>query len=308
MTFPKGGIMDHEFYRELLNSLADGVYFVDVDRTVTFWNKASERISGFSAQEVIGKSCADNVLRHVDADGNHLCVEGCPLSKTMEDGKIRENEVYLHHKLGHRVPVAVRASPMLDKNGRVIGAVEIFSNNSKSLDVLTEIEALRKEVLRDGLTEIGNRRFAEMTLQNYEESLLEHGVPFAVLFVDIDHFKHVNDTWGHDMGDRVLQMVARTLANALRVLDVACRWGGEEFVVLLPNVTGPTALEVAERLRMLVENSWIEHQGELIKVTVSLGCAVSVPGENAASVVNRADKQMYRSKNGGRNCVHLDGV
>lgn len=300
--------MDQSFYQGLLNSMADGVYFVDLNRRVTYWNKAAERLSGFTAQEVVGNSCADNILRHVDDKGTELCVQGCPLAATMDDGQVREVEVFMHHKLGHRLPVAIRAAPMHDENNSIIGAVEIFSNNSKNIDILQEMEELRREVFRDQLTGIGNRRFADITLENHERTMRESGVPFGVIFVDIDYFKSFNDTWGHAAGDYVLHMVAQTLANGLRSLDAACRWGGEEFVIILPNITEESMRNIAERLRMLVEKSWLTFEGQQLAVTASFGGAVSRKDETAESVVARADQQVYQSKEGGRNCCYIDQV
>ncbi len=298
--------MDSKFYRELLDSMTDGVYFMDMERTVTYWNKAAERLSGYASEEIIGKSCSDNLLRHVDADGVELCITGCPMAATMNDGKVREASVFMHHKFGHRVPVFVRSSPMLDDFGQIVGAVEVFSDNGKNLDILKEIEGLRKEVLTDPLTGIGNRRYADITMDRMDKTLRESKVPFGVLFVDIDHFKRVNDTWGHSVGDTVLAMVAKTLSAVLRPLDVACRWGGEEFVILLSNTTEAGLSIVAERLRMLVENSWIDHEGQRLAVTISVGGSYSVKEDSAASVVDRADRQVYLSKEAGRNCVHVN--
>ncbi|WP_421902574.1 diguanylate cyclase [Maridesulfovibrio sp.] len=300
--------MERKFYKEVLESLTDGVYFTNLDRKVTYWNKAAERLSGYSATEVVGKSCADNVLRHVDENGIELCIEGCPLAATMEDGEIRETNVFMHHKFGHRVPVFVRASPMRDENGQIVGAVEVFTDNSKNLDMLREMEELRKEVLTDQLTKVGNRRYASIIMERLEDSLQKEDVSFGVLFVDLDHFKNVNDTWGHHVGDLVLQMAAKTLKAALRPLDVVCRWGGEEFVILIPNIESEGLAVLAERVRMLVENSWVDHEGERISVTASFGGAVAEQGEVAESVVDRADKQVYLSKESGRNCIHIGGV
>lgn len=298
--------MPTDFYRELLDALADGVYFVDADRRVTYWNKAAERISGYSAQEILGKRCADNFLRHVDDKGTHLCIHGCPLAATISDGELREADIYMHHKFGHRVPVSVRATPIRDEDGTIIGAVEIFTDNSKQQDLIKELETVRKEVLSDALTGIGNRRFAELTMAGFDQAMRESNVPFGILMADIDHFKAVNDTWGHHVGDLVLAMVARTLSSVSRRLDVACRWGGEEFVVLIPNTSTDKLTLIAERLRMLVENSWLDHAGELIKVTISMGGAVSMQGEASESVLKRADRQLYVSKDSGRNCVHIE--
>jgi diguanylate cyclase (GGDEF)-like protein len=126
--------------------------------------------------------------------------------------------------------------------------------------------------------------------------------------VDLDHFKRVNDTWGHHVGDLVLRMTAKTLTASLRPLDVVCRWGGEEFLILIPNIESEGLAVLAGRIRMLLENSWIDHEGERISVTGSFGGAISEKGESAESVVDRADKQVYLSKGSGRNCIHIGDV
>lgn len=296
-----------EFYEKLLENIYDGVYYVDKDKRITFWNKGAERISGYPAAEVIGKSCADNILRHVDDHGNELCVKGCPLGATMKDGHTREMGVFMHHKQGHRVPIYVRSSPIRDEEGNISGAVEVFSDNAKSVQNLEIIEKLQKEVFKDALTGLGNRRFADINLDNMLHSLREHGIVFGVLFVDADHFKAVNDTYGHKVGDEVLTMIAKSISGGLRPLDVPCRWGGEEFVVLLPNATLGMLHRVGERLRMLVEHSWIVHKGLRVSVTVSIGGALSREDDTVESIVDRADKELYRSKEAGRNCVNAVG-
>ncbi|MCP4645400.1 MAG: PAS domain S-box protein, partial [bacterium] len=102
--------MEESQFRNILDNLYDAVYFVDRDVGITYWNQAAERLTGFSASEVTGRKCSDAVLTHVDEQGHLLCVHGCPLQATMQDGSSREAEVFLHHKNGFRVPVAVRTS------------------------------------------------------------------------------------------------------------------------------------------------------------------------------------------------------
>lgn len=297
--------MDPSFYKTLLESIFDGVYCVDLDRKITYWNAGAERLTGYSKEEVIGRGCDDNILRHVDADGNQLCLTGCPLADTINDGEMREAEVYLHHKMGHRMPVFVRSAPTHDADGSITGAVEIFADNSKSVNTLKELEELQQEVFRDSLTGLGNRKYAEHNIINFLAAGREQEVRFGLLFIDIDHFKKVNDTYGHNTGDEVLKMVSQTLAGGLRATDLACRWGGEEFVVVLPNISKQNLPGFAERLRMLVENSWLEYDGEMIRVTASFGGAISEPGDKIESLVERADQQTYLSKQCGRNCVHI---
>ena len=120
--------MDKHFYQGLLDQISDGVYFVTLDRRITYWNGGAERITGYGAHEVLGHSCAEGILRHVDDAGHQLCVQGCPLLAVMKDGRPREARVYLHHKDGHRVPVTVKGQALRDSGGKIVGSVEVFSS------------------------------------------------------------------------------------------------------------------------------------------------------------------------------------
>jgi len=297
--------MDERFYRGLLDLLYDGVYFVDKNRTITFWNKAAKRITGYGPEEVIGSSCRDNLLMHVNGGGVELCLGHCPLAATMEDGEVREVDVYLHHKAGHRVPISVRATPLLDERGEVAGAVEVFTDNTERLDMHEMLERYEREALLDQLTGVGNRRFADMRLATVLDEFKRHKAPFGFLFVDIDHFKRVNDNYGHAVGDKALSMVAKTMESALRPMDVVCRFGGEEFVVILPNMEPEAFRRVAERLRVLIENSWLHTDQGPLTVTASVGGTLARPGDTAEDLIQRADERMYFCKQHGRNQVSL---
>ena len=290
-----------QFYRGLLDSLSDGVYFVDHDRTITFWNQAAEAITGYSADEIVGMRCGEEVLNHTDAQGHSLCAQGCPVAATATDGAMREAEVYLRHKDGHRVPVLVRATPVLDAAGRPIGAVEVFNNNSSRLESLDRLRELEEMALIDSLTGLGNRRYTQMTLTARLDETKRYGWPFGVLFIDIDHFKRVNDSLGHRAGDEVLAMVGRTLQNSLRPFDFLGRWGGEEFLAVVVNVGHDQLRPVAERAHALVGRSRLQRQPDPIEVTVSIGAAVARPSDTPQSLVERADRLMYEAKNAGRN-------
>ncbi len=296
--------MPDKLLASIVDTISEGVYFTDRDRRITFWNKAAERITGFRAKEVTGSRCRDNILRHVDERGTELCVHGCPLAATMSDGKSREAQVWLHHRDGHRVPVDVRAAPVTDSSGAIVGAIEIFADRSDRGAVMEELERLKKEALVDQLTRVGNRRYAVMTLETRLHELETHKVPFGVALFDVDHFKKVNDVHGHNMGDRVLAMVSATIAGALRRLDAVARWGGEEFLVIAPSVDLPTLERLAERCRILVQAAWLDLEGGgKLEVTMSGGAAMAEPGDDAAKLVGRADELLYKAKEGGRNRV-----
>ncbi|MBU1229454.1 MAG: diguanylate cyclase [Proteobacteria bacterium] len=298
--------MDAEFYRGLLDSLAEGVYFVDRDRCVKYWNRAAERLSGYAAQEVLGNRGADKILQHMVMLGGSLCIQEYPLAATMEDGQVREAELYLLHKYGYRIPVVVRATPVRDSSGAIVGAAEVFRSNVKDMNVLEELEALHKDSFTDQLTGVGNRHFADMTFKTLEMSSSGYGVPFGVLMVEVDGFSARSEAWGQDVSGQVLRMVAQTLAKTLRSLDVICRWNGTDFVLLVAIANEQMLLGMAKRQRLLVETSSLDRGGEGITVTASLGGAVSRQGETAAEVVARATAQLRRSQAAGGNLALID--
>src|SRR5512133_1911492 len=120
-------------YRSILDSIHDGVYFVDPDRNIVYWNHAAEMITGYTAEEVIGRRCSDCILRHCTAEGSVLCGAGCPLERTMIDGIGLEADLWLHHKNGHRIPVTVHTTAVKGDAGDVVGCVEVFSDNSRKI-------------------------------------------------------------------------------------------------------------------------------------------------------------------------------
>lgn len=300
-------VTDEKFYQVLLDNLNDGVYFVDRDRRITYWSKGAERITGYQKAEVVGRCCADNLLTHVDEKGSSLCLGGCPLSFAMNDGIARNGEIFLHHRDGHRVPVTVRAFPLRNAQGEVEGAVEIFNDNTNQTLMLERIAQFEKMAYLDTLTGVANRRFTEMTLHSRLDERHRYGWAFGILFIDVDHFKNVNDQYGHDVGDQVLAMVAKTLSNSVRSFDFVGRWGGEEFLAILANVDAAELHTFADRIRALVEQSHLAvgTGGQQVRVTVSIGGTITRSDDSLATLIKRADEFMYASKRAGRNCVTM---
>jgi len=296
----------NEQYLRILDSLNDGVYFVDRHRQITYWNQGAESLSGYSREEIVGTHCSDNTLVHVDEQGVNLCVNGCPLSKAMVDGRECEAEAFLHHKDGHRLRVSVKAIPVFDEDGEVIGAVEVFKDLTHQEALQKKMEQLEEMALLDPLTRLANRRHVEASLQRRLEEFTRYGWNFGVLFIDVDHFKSINDEYGHDVGDKVLKLVSLTLQNSLRPFDFLGRWGGEEFVALVVNVNEKQLVHIAERARRLLEQSQIQVADKRIQVTVSIGATMAERADNMGDLVKRADQLMYRAKSGGRNRVFAE--
>lgn len=293
---------EKDFYKDIIDNLYDGIYFVDRDRIITYWNKGAERITGYPAAQTLGRGCRENLLNHVTANGVQLCQSNCPLAAVMEDGKEREAEVFLHHADGHRLPVVIRASALRDGEGNIIGAIESFSNNASLIETRSKLRAVRQAVMSDPLTGLGNRKYLEGRLSAVVAEHHSNASPAGLLFIDVDHFKRVNDTYGHNTGDQVLRMIARTLRHALRSTDTLGRWGGEEFIVILPGLQEKAALQqIAEKVRTLVEYSRLDVDGQGLTVTVSIGATLLRPDDTPELLIGRADQLMYQSKQTGRN-------
>ncbi len=295
-----------DFYKELLKSIDIGIYFVDNDRKITFFNDAAEKITGFSRDEVIGISCVDNLFNHMDKDGNHLCLSGCPLKSTMEDGISREADVFLHHKDGHRVPVHVSSVQIKNEKGEIVGAVETFKDIMSYYKMEKENNDLKTLAMIDGLTDIPNRRYLDEWLISKHREFIKFNRTYAVLIFDIDNFKRVNDTYGHLIGDEILKVVSNTLKGANRANDIVARYGGEEFVVVLSGVREKDINRIGSRMGSLIANSTYEVGQEDVSVSVSIGGSIVREGDDIDILLKRADSFLYESKQNGKNRINSE--
>ena len=291
------------FHAKLLDSVFDGVYFVDPERKITYWNRGAENLTGYSAREAVQRHCYDNFLGHVDEKGCALCTNGCPLTSTLLDGQRREADVFLRHKLGHRVPVCVRVAPITNQSGQIVGAVEIFNDVSARKQVERRVRELEGIAFRDTLTCLPNRRYVELKVKQSLEELRQFERPFGLLMFDVDHFKQVNDRYGHDTGDAILKVISETMTKSLRANDIVGRWGGEEFLAVLLDVDAGLLRGLAERCRSLVAESGVLSGESRISVTVSVGATLVTREDSIHEAIKRADQLMYVSKSSGRNRI-----
>jgi diguanylate cyclase (GGDEF)-like protein len=297
-----------DIYKAILDQTYDGVYFVDNDRRITYWNKGAQRISGYQPEEMVSFRCSDDRLCHIDTEGRGMCGPLCPLSRAVNNGQsTAQTRVYLKHKDGRRVPVDLVSSPISDPEGKRLGAVQIFRDASIYEEEAKASELLSKLAAIDPLTELLNRRKIEMELDLELKKSKRLGLPLSLIFCDLDYFKQINDKYGHPVGDEVLKGVSRQLQAGTREYDRVARYGGEEFLIMLPQTKVEIAAEIAERLRMSVERWRLIHQEKLwpLNITISLGVAEMNRDETLDSLIDRADKALYRAKQGGRNAVYV---
>lgn len=284
------------FFFEIFDHLYEGVCFIDRDQRIAYWSKGAERIVGYKESEVVGTRCSDNLCIHLDEEGLQRFKGRCPSEKAPVDGTMREGRLYLRHREGHTVQVSSRAIPIHSSDGLIEGVVLVFSDYLPKAEIMKRIEELQKLAMLDPLTEVGNRRCAETYLHTRFDEMRRYGRRFGVILFDIDHFKLINDIYGHDAGDSVLKRVAGTLSDGLRSFDVISRWGGDEFLAIVVKINQDQLSSIAHKLKTRIEQSTFPVGSRVIRVRISIGAILVHMSDTMETALKRADLYMYRNK------------
>jgi diguanylate cyclase len=203
---------------------------------------------------------------------------------------------------GNSAVVMEAVAKMLEANKKL--ATRLEDAEQKIQTQAEEIRTQQSEARTDALTKLANRRAFDQFLAECVEKSAKEGKPVSLVMLDVDHFKQFNDTHGHPAGDEVLRTVGRTLTRAVKSTDLACRYGGEEFAVILVNTKAVDAQIASERIRKAIEAMPVHFGGNTLRVTASVGMAECLAEEEPAQLIRRADEAVYASKKDGRNCSH----
>jgi len=293
-------------HRAFFDHVTDGVYFVDRDRVITYWNKAAEQLTGYRADEVIGRSCRHDMLVHVDECGKCLCREGCPLAATIHDGKKRAAMVYLKHKRGHRVPVTVRAMPLLDEDGRTVGAVETFNTVGEAEAFRSRVYELQSQAYVDPLTRLYNRRYLEQTLPRQIADAREYDWQLGGMLMEIDGFDRLHAEHGHTTSNKLVRLVADNIVEHLRAFDIAGRFGPLQLMVLQLHTSAGRLLTIADRMRTLIGQSRLDDARVRHTPTVSIGVTLVRAGDAAHDAFARLISLVNMARDAGGNRVADD--
>ncbi len=196
------------------------------------------------------------------------------------------------------------AETMIARNQKLEAELDRSSHVMEELQ--RDLETVRKEAMTDGLTGLSNRKAFDAAIRRVAEEAAETGGTFSLLMVDIDYFKNFNDNFGHQIGDQVLRLVARTLTDGVKGRDIAARYGGEEFAIILPETPLDAGVHVGNTLRKVVATKDVinRNTGEKLgRITMSVGVAEFRQGENVTDLIERADAALYTAKHNGRNQV-----
>jgi diguanylate cyclase (GGDEF)-like protein/PAS domain S-box-containing protein len=290
-------------YRTLFETVPQGIVYHDPQGRITSANPAAQRILGLTLQQMQGLTAMDPRWGVTHEDGSPFPGEQHPVSQTLRTGRPVRDVV-----MGVCVPdrekawILVNATPVVQDG--VLTAVYASFEDITQRVLLDQV--LQRQAQTDELTGAANRRMLMQRLSTEFERVRRYPqVGCAVLALDLDHFKRVNDCWGHAAGDAVLRHVVHLLQQQLRATDLLARSGGEEFVVLLPDTSLAEASRLAERLRRTVQAKPTRFGEQMLPITTSIGLAVIEHGDaSPEAVLARADAALYEAKADGRNTVH----
>ncbi|MBI4877685.1 MAG: sensor domain-containing diguanylate cyclase [Acidobacteria bacterium] len=285
---PFGAAENTDFLRAVLDGIQDGVYLVDQERRIVFWNSGAEIITGYVRQELLGRFCPDSLLRHCDARGAELCEKDCPLHATLTDGAPRETFALLCHKEGHRVPVRVRATAVRGRDGVSLGAAQVFEERAFTEFNERQMQTLETLRLLDPLTGLASREMIATKLAERLGELQRCGLPFGILLVDIDRLALVNRHYGRDAGDGILRMAAHTLAKGSTAPHLLGRWEKDQFLAIVDNCDGELLAGVAERLWTMLSQSCIQWWGGPVRVTASVAGVLARANDDERDLIARA--------------------
>ncbi len=295
--------MCHIFsYLYVLESMYDGFYLLDAEMQFRIWNTGMERLLGRSAVRMLGQRWSSKQVEFADQNERLMDELKQPLQEVMKTGKPLTSQLKVKHMSGQWLNVEVMSVPLFDHNGSLQGVAEIFRDLSTDRRRRREDKDLRQQATRDSLTGVANRGELERTLESMlaEFARKPNAEPFSLIFLDVDHFKRINDTYLHLTGDEVLVGLAKLLQSETYSGELICRYGGEEFIVLCPATDLDQAFAKAERLRMALSDAVLSSVEEL-KVTASFGVTQVEQGDRLDDILRRADKALFASKDGGRN-------
>lgn len=305
MATCQDNLLTEVFYKTLLDSLFDAVYTVDIRHIITYWNDSCARITGYSAAEVVGQPNSNLIFSRGDGHGH----SDSRSTQEQQNGvqMVIDTSIpgtwkgYFQRKNGQRIPIMSHISPIFDRQGNTIGAVEIFRDISAQL----ALEQAHRQVLQisrtDQLTGLSNRTASSELLKAEIARSRRYCQPLSLVMADIDHFKRVNDRYGHDVGDQVLAAVGGILRHNLRAPDAVGRWGGEEFLIIAPGSVSSDACRLAERIGAYIKQVKIPAIGE--SISASFGVSELTDDQDSDKLLYAADMALYKAKQQGRDRV-----
>ncbi len=290
------------FEAKLIDNMHDGVVFVDSQSRIQLWNTGVERLTGVSGDAARSREFLPSLLAMEDAHRHVVKDADCPVARAIKSGVQWLGRVSIMGRHGRHVSVDLHAIPVRTSDGVLHGATVLLHDVSSEASLEEKCQALHAQVAKDPLTQVANRAEFDRMLNVFVTAHQESSLPCSVIMCDIDHFKSINDTHGHQAGDEAIVTFAAQLQSMCRSGDLVARYGGEEFAILCADCRNASAARKAEAIRKRVASTRISCLGARA-LTASFGVTELQPGDTPETMLRRADRALLMAKDQGRNQV-----
>ncbi|QDT74059.1 diguanylate cyclase domain-containing protein [Lacipirellula limnantheis] len=290
------------FEQQLIDSMHDGVIFVDEQRNIFLWSKGAERLTGVSSAAAQGRQFTPSLLDMCNTAGRRVRDDACPVARSIATHAQLRQRLEILGRQGEHVAIDLHAIPVVCRDGQLRGATVLLQDAQPEVSLEEKCEALHAEVTKDPMTKVANRAEFDRMLALFIEAHEQAGLPCSLIMTDIDHFKNINDTFGHQAGDEAIITVANLLTQACRSGDLVARYGGEEFAVLCADCTMADSAARAEQIRKKIAEATFHSLGTR-KITSSFGVAQLQSGDTPETLLRRSDSALLMAKEQGRNQV-----
>jgi diguanylate cyclase (GGDEF)-like protein/PAS domain S-box-containing protein len=299
---PEDGAQNGLFQQRLLDTMQDAVVFVDRDLRILLWNRAAERLTGIPASSVQHQRWSPTLVTMTDERYEVVTEQTCPVTEVIQSGAQTVRRLSILGRDGKDLSIDVQLAPVAGRDGLVQGATLLMHDASSQITLEERVQSLHEKATRDPLTSVANRAEFDRVHAQFVATHLEQGLPCSLIICDIDFFKRINDTYGHQAGDEALVSFAALLRRHHRTGDLVARYGGEEFVMLCADCDNATATGRAEEIRRdLAETPHPSLGGK--SITASFGVTEIQDGDTPETMLRRADRALLQAKDLGRNTV-----
>lgn len=290
------------FEEKLIDAMHDGVMFVDSQARITLWSTGAVRLTGVSDEAATGRIFTPSLLEMCAFAEQPITDDACPVAKALIANTQIRKRLLIMGRSGHHIAVDLHAIPVHSLDGKVQGATVLLHDAQPEASLEEKCEALHAEVTKDPMTKVANRAEFDRMLALFIEAHQQAGQPCSLIMVDIDHFKNINDTYGHQAGDEAIISLANLLSSMCRSGDLVARYGGEEFAVLCADCTNADGARRAEQLRRKlaeVQHAFLGNK----RITASFGVTELQAGDSPETMLRRSDRALLMAKEQGRNQV-----
>lgn len=295
------------FETRLLDNMHDAVIFIDAGLRIVHWNHGAERLTGITAASICQRSWAPSLLSLQNEKGDWITDDDCPVHCVLKSGAQSIRRLTITGRSGRPIAVDSHVMPVSTSDGVLAGAVVLLHDASSETSLEQRCQSLHEKATKDPLTQVANRAEFDRVHEMFVNAHNQQQVPCALVICDLDHFKQVNDTFGHQAGDEVIKCLASLLRSACRPGDLVARYGGEEFVLLCADCDNAGAARRADQIRRRFSQV-PQPKLEGNTVTASFGVTEVQPGDTPETMLRRADRALLMAKEKGRNRVVQLGV